>query len=296
MADDQMLKVLITGANGMLGRTLNRVLSGDFCVIPTDLHEADITDQEAFSAVVKKYAPDVVIHCAAMVQVDDCETLREKAFRINAEGTRNVAECCAQNNIRLIAISTDYVFDGKSDTPYSEYDAPGNAATVYGKSKFAGEEAVRELLPDNSVICRISWLYGDGGPSFVHTMLKLAASGKTNLKVVNDQFGNPTSTDAVAGAIRNILSRRELTGVFHLTCEGVTTWMDFARKIFEFAGIDCTVNGCTTEEFPRPAPRPRFSALEKRRLREENLPPMPHWEEALRVFINQQFNQQGVSK
>ena len=282
------LRILLTGGQGMLGRTLVRILGKDFQVIPTDLPEADITNIVSFGNVLDKYTPDVVIHCAAMTQVDDCESKKDQAYLINAVGSANVAKCCCERNIRLIAISTDYVFDGKSSIPYNEFDVPSGAGTVYGKSKAAGEREILSAHP-NSVICRISWLYGAGGPSFVHTMIKLADSGKTQLKVVDDQFGNPTSTTAVANALRNILQRPELTGVFHLTCEGIVSWKGFAEKIFELSDRSCQVAGCTTEEFPRPAPRPHYSALDKMRLRLCGLPPMPNWQDALKEFISEEF-------
>ena len=283
------MRVLLTGGKGMLGRTLCSVLADEFEVVPTDLPEADITDISGFGKVLDKYAPEAVIHCAAMTQVDDCESKQDLAYRLNAFGSANVARCCKERGIRLIAISTDYVFDGKSAVPYNEFDIATGGDTVYGKSKFAGERAIRELAPE-SVICRISWLYGPGGPSFVHAMMKLAASGKNELKVVDDQHGNPTSTFAVANGLRNILKHPELSGVFHLTCEGVTTWKGFAEKIFEYAGVDCKVNGCTTEEFPRPAPRPHHSALDKMMLRIAGLPPMPDWQDALKEFMDKEFN------
>ena len=284
-----VMRILLTGGRGMLGRTLCSVLSDEFEVIPTDLPEADITDFATFGSVLDKYTPDVVIHCASMTQVDDCESKQDLAFRLNAYGSANVAVNCKKRSIRLIAVSTDYVFDGKSEIPYNEFDTATGGDTVYGKSKFAGEREIRTIYPE-SVICRISWLYGAGGPSFVHTMMKLAASGKTELKVVDDQHGNPTSTFAVANALRGIIKRPELTGVFHLTCEGVTTWKGFAEKIFEYAGVDCKVNGCTTDEFPRPAPRPHYSALDKMMLRIAGLPPMPAWQDALKEFMAKEFN------
>ena len=282
------MRVLLTGGKGMLGRTLCSVLGDEFEVIPTDLPEADITDAAGFGNILDKYAPDAVIHCAAMTQVDDCESKQDLAFKLNALGSANVAGCCKKRGIRLIAISTDYVFDGDSEKPYNEFDSATGGNTVYGKSKFAGEQAIRQLYPE-SVICRISWLYGPGGPSFVHAMMNLAASGKKELKVVDDQHGNPTSTFAVANGLREILKRPELFGVFHLTCEGVTTWKGLAEKIFEYAGVDCKVNGCTTEEFPRPAPRPHHSALDKMMLRITGLPPMPDWQSALKEFIAKEF-------
>ena len=281
------MKVLLTGGKGMLGRTLVRELS-DFEVLPTDLPEADITDAAAFDALLKREKPDAVIHCAAMTAVDKCETEIDFAYKLNAFGTANVAAACHRNNVRLIAISTDYVFEGNSDRPYNEFDTANGGNTIYGKSKFAGEEAVRRHCPDH-VICRISWLYGMGGPSFVHAMLKLADGARPELKVVADQIGNPTSTTAVARQLRHILKNRELVGTFHTTCEGEASWADFAAEIFRLRGIDQKIVPCRTDEFPRPAPRPANSRLDKMMLRLAGLPPMPHWKDALAEFIAAEF-------
>ena len=283
-----MPRLLITGARGMLGRTLQREfprLLPDAELLPTDLPEGDITDENAFSRLLEQAAPNAVIHCAAMTAVDRCESERELAFRLNAEGTANVARACCRCNARLIAISTDYVFDGTLDRPYNELDRATGGATVYGQSKFAGEEAVREFCPDH-LICRISWLYGPGGPSFLHAMLKLADGTRPELKVVDDQHGNPTSTFAVAEKLAALLLRPELRGTFHLTCEGEATWADFAEEIFLQRGIRQKVIRCSTAEFPRPAPRPANSRLEKAMLRRYNLPPMPDWRAALADFFN----------
>ena len=272
----------------MLGRSLVSELADGFDVIATDLPEADITDEKSIEAAVDRYAPDAVIHCAAMTAVDKCESERELAFRLNETGTANVATVCRRHGIRLIAISTDYVFDGDADRPYSESDIPTGGRTVYGQSKFAGEEAVRKLCPDH-VIARISWLYGSGGPSFVHAMISLADGSRPVLKVVADQHGNPTSTIAVARALREVLKLPELRGTFHLTCEGEATWAEFAEEIFRLAGIDQKVQPCTTDEFPRPAPRPKNSRLEKAALRIAGLPPMPDWKDALAEFMEAEF-------
>lgn len=281
------MKILLTGGKGMLGRTICAELT-DFEVIPTDLPEADITDAAGFDALLKKVRPDAVIHCAAMTAVDKCESEVDFAYKLNAFGTGNVASACYRNNVRLIAISTDYVFEGNSDRPYHEFDTPSGGQTVYGKSKFAGEEAVRRHCP-NHVICRISWLYGAGGPSFVHAMVNLADGTRPELKVVADQIGNPTSTLAVARKLREILLRPELTGTFHLTCEGEATWADFAAEIFRLTGKNQKIVPCTTAEFPRPAPRPANSRLDKMMLRIAGLPPMPDWKEALAEFIASEF-------
>ena len=277
------MKILLTGGKGMLGRTLVKELT-DFEVIPTDLPEADITDAAGFDALLKREMPDAVIHCAAMTAVDKCETEVDLAYKLNAFGTANVAAACHRNGVRLSAISTDYVFAGDADRPYNEFDFADGGRTIYGKSKFAGEEAVRRHCPDH-VICRISWLYGDGGPSFVHAMLNLADGSRPELKVVADQIGNPTSTAAVARQLRHILNRRELVGTFHTTCEGEASWADFAAEIFRLKGISQKIVPCRTDEFPRPAPRPANSRLDKMMYRLAGLPTMPHWKDALAEFL-----------
>ena len=282
------MKVLLTGGRGMLGRTIERVLGDRFEILATDLPEADITDEAAIDHIIAKARPDAVIHCAAATAVDACEERVDFAFRLNARGSANVAAACHRHGVRLIAISTDYVFSGDAPRPYTEFDRPTGGATIYGQSKFAGEEQIRSLCP-NHCICRISWLYGFGGPSFVHTMLKLADGTRPVLKVVADQVGNPTSALAVAEHLALLLARPALCGTFHLTCEGEASWADFAREIFRLAGRNQAVEGCTTEAFPRPAPRPKNSRLDKMGLRLAGLPPMPTWQDALKTFMEKEF-------
>ena len=281
------MKLLVTGGKGMLGRTIQNEFADCETVI-ADLPEADITDAAGFDRFLVEHKPDAVIHCAAMTAVDRCESDIELAYRLNAFGTANVAASCHRHGTRLVAISTDYVFDGNSDRPYNEFDRATGGATVYGKSKFAGEEAVRMHSP-NHVICRISWLYGHGGPSFVHAMMSLADGSRPMLKVVADQHGNPTSTTAVARQLRNILARPNLVGTFHLTCEGEATWFEFAQEIFRLAGKSQAVSPCTIDDFPRPAPRPKNSRLDKMMLRLAGLPPMPDWHDALAEFMKSEF-------
>ncbi len=282
-----MKRILLTGGRGMLGRTIVKELSEKFEIIPSDLPEADITNPTQFDFVLKKYQPDTVIHCAAMTAVDKCESEIDFAYKLNAFGTANVAAACNRNHIRLIAISTDYVFQGDSQIPYTEFDQANGGNTIYGKSKFAGEQAIRTLCP-NHVICRISWLYGYGGPSFVHAMLKLADGTRPALKVVADQIGNPTSAIAVAHHLALFLEHPELAGLYHLTCEGEASWYDFAVEIFKQCKISQQVIPCTTKEFPRPAPRPLNSRLEKMMLRLAGLPPMPNWKDALSDFLKKE--------
>ena len=278
------MKIMITGAHGMLGRTLTRRLK-DHQVLGVDIEHFDITDAEATRDAIEKFAPDVVIHCAAMTAVDDCQTNKDAAWDINVNGTANIAEACAAVGARLIAISTDYVFSGDSDLPYGEHDTTG-PHTVYGMTKMLGEMAASKYCP-NSTIVRIAWLYGPGGPSFLHTMLRLAAEGVSPLRVVNDQVGNPTSTDAVAEHIKLLLVHPEITGPVHLTCQGRATWLDFAAEIFRMSGSDCIPVPCSTSEFPRPAPRPANSRLDNLVLIKHNIRPMPHWRQALEDFFRE---------
>lgn len=277
------MRILVTGGRGMLGRTLARRLP-EHDLDLADLPDFDITSAEGVARRMTSFRPEVVVHCAAMTAVDLCEGEEDKAVAVNALGSANVAAASSRAGARLVAISTDYVFSGDLDRPYHEWDAPA-PRTAYGRSKLWGEEAVRRHCPDH-VILRIAWLYGPGGPSFAHTMLRLAREGQTALKVVADQVGNPTSTDAVAGCLRQVLVS-PVAGTFHATCEGEASWCDFARAVFEFKGLSVEVRPCTTAEYPRPAPRPANSRLEKRALRLAGLPPMPHWKTALADFFRE---------
>ncbi len=276
------MKLFLTGGKGMLGRTLQRSLRQHELFI-ADLPEVDITDGKGVGQAVAAFKPDVIIHCAAMTQVDACEADPDTAYRINALGSAQVAVAAERQGARLIAISTDYVFDGLLDRPYHEYDAPA-PRTVYGASKLAGEESIRRHCPDHTIL-RIAWLYGEEGPSFLHTMLRLGAQTGAPLKVVDDQLGNPTSTDAVADLIGRLLDN-PVPGVVHGSCEGESTWYGFARMIFRLENLRREIVPCATSEYPRPAPRPANSRLEKRVLRLAGLPPMPHWQEALDKFVS----------
>lgn len=278
------MKVLLTGAAGMLGRTLQRRFAGTHDVVATDRDELDITDQTACNTMLAAHRPATVVHCAAHTAVDRCETEVELAFRLNELGSANVARACQAHGARLIAISTDYVFRGDLDRPYHEGDAP-DPATVYGRSKLAGERAVQANCADHTIV-RIAWLYGSGGPSFLHTMLKLASQAGPPLRVVDDQVGNPTSTDAVADLLLRLLDR-PVGGIVHGTCEGACSWYIFASAVIARAGLARAIEPCATADFPRPAPRPANSRLEKRALRSAGLAPMPGWEETLARFLRE---------
>lgn len=276
------MKIFVTGGNGMLGRTLKRVLT-DVEVTVGDLPSCDITQEACIHEAIAASGADTVVHCAAMTQVDLCESERERAFLVNGTGSANVAKACERLHKRLIAMSTDYVFRGDKPCAYLETDEP-DPQTVYGASKLAGERQIGDLC-ENHLILRLAWLYGDGGPSFLHTMLKLADGTRPVLKVVNDQRGNPTSAVAVAHGLRQVLDRPDVRGIMHFTCEGETTWYDYAREIFHLAQVEQQVDPCTTDEFPRPARRPANSSLEKAALRAWGLPAMPSWQDALWEFM-----------
>ena len=284
------MKIVITGGKGMLGRTLQKELA-EHEIVVADLPDWDVTDDEGFLRKLMAAAPDVVIHCAAMTNVDACEADRDLAFKLNEEGSRNVALACSACGARLLAISTDYVFSGeppREPWAWSETDIP-RPRTVYGLSKFSGEQMVQMLNSDATVL-RIAWLYGAGGPSFVHTMAKLGAEAGAPLRVVNDQRGNPTSAKAVADVIRFLLTRPDVSGIVHATCEDQCTWYDLACEVKRLMGdrFPRAVEPCTTEEFPRPAPRPHNSALKKSVLNVLGYR-TPNWKKALADFVSAEF-------
>ena len=277
------MRILITGGKGMLARTLVAELgkNPDYTLLAPGHTELDITDPMSVTKVFGEFEPEVVLHCAAFTKVDLCESEQARAQEVNVQGSANIAMACKQSNARLIAFSTDYVFDGESG-PYNEFARPTGGINVYGQSKWAAERTIRLDCP-NHVIARVSWLYGPGGPSFVHTMLRLA--GRPCIRVVDDQRGCPTSTLAVAGAITEILQRPHLLGTFHLACQGETTWYGLAREIFALAGIEQNVEPCTSAEYVTPAKRPSNSCLVSVRMKDCGLSPMPHWQESLKSFL-----------
>jgi len=277
------MSILITGAKGMLGREIAKHLANEDLLL-TDVEELDITNTAAVKAAVIENRPSAIIHCAAMTAVDDCESNKQQAFLINETGSANVAHAAAETGSHLIAISTDYVFDGTLDRPYHEADET-NPQSVYGASKLAGERAIQQNCPNHTIL-RIAWLYGPGGPSFVHTMLRLLGQEGEPLKVVNDQVGNPTSTAVVAQAVEECLQHR-LTGIVHATCEGEATWYDFTREIRQITKSKREIEPCTTKEFPRPAPRPANSRLENRARNTVGLQDLAHWQVALESFLTE---------
>ncbi|MBM6387820.1 MAG: dTDP-4-dehydrorhamnose reductase [Paenibacillus sp.] len=283
------MKVLVTGANGQLGRDVVLLLEKEgHSVLACDRDRMDITNQEQCNDVISSYHPEVVIHCAAYTAVDTAERDIDGAYKVNAVGTRNVAVATERAGAKLIYISTDYVFDGNSSSPYQEYDNT-NPQSVYGKSKRAGELLVQSLSSKWFVV-RTSWVYGLYGNNFVKTMLKLGQE-KPKLQVVHDQKGSPTFTVDLAGFILELL-QTEMYGVYHASNSGTCTWYEFTEAIFAEARnvegftIQAQLEPCTTEQFPRPAPRPRNSVMDHLSIRTNGLADIRPWREGLREFIS----------
>ena len=278
------MKILITGANGLLGHELSSILK-DHTLILLSHSQLDISDPESVNKQIDSSSPDIIINSAAYTQVDACETNYDLAFKSNAIGPKNLAIKCKQLGIPLIHISTDYVFEGneKKNSPLVEDDKLG-PKTVYGKTKLEGEKMVQENC-EKYFILRTAWLYGEG-KNFVKTMLSL--SKKNNeLKVVNDQIGSPTYAKDLAKAIKEIIEKKsDKYGIYHVTNKGEVSWYEFAKKIFEIKNIEIKVNPCTSEEFPRPAPRPHYSVLSNQKWIDAGFTPMRDYEEALNEYLD----------
>lgn len=279
-------KVLITGADGMLGTDLvnHFNLQSQFEVIPTTIHNMDVTNPQQVKDVLIAHRPDVVIHCAAYTQVDKAEKEPEICFAVNAEGTKTIATLCRELDAEMIFISTDYVFDGRKKSPYVESDKP-NPLNVYGASKLKGEEYVQSIVPQHKIV-RTAWLNGihcTYGTNFIEAILRNLASEKS-VSVVNDQYGTPTFTFHLAEELALLLDVK-VYGVFHITNQGICSWYEFACAIVEEFGIkDVTVKPIKASQFRSLAKRPEYSVLENARLKELNLPLLPHWREGLAEY------------
>ncbi|MFP7412682.1 dTDP-4-dehydrorhamnose reductase [Priestia filamentosa] len=276
-------KILITGANGQLGKELVELLSTkDFDVYGCSRDDMDITNSEQVQEVINRINPEVILHCAAHTKVDVAESEPEEAYSINAYGTRNVAVAAENIGAKFVYVSTDYVFDGSGIEPYLEF-SPTSPLGVYGKSKLAGEEFVKHLH-SKFFIVRTSWVYGKYGNNFVKTMLKLGAE-KDELSVVADQIGSPTYTVDLAQAILEMIET-EKYGVYHFSNSGSCSWYEFAQAIFEEAGIVVKVNPCTTADFPRPAQRPAYSVFSHMSLRLNGFKKPRAWRDGLVHYLN----------
>lgn len=281
-----MTRWLVTGAAGMLGRELLTLL-GDDDVVGLTRSELDITDLAAVQAAVGDV--DVVVNAAAWTDVDGAETAEAEAFAVNAVGPANLASACAASGARLLHVSTDYVFAGEGVVPYPE-DAPISPRGAYGRTKAAGEWAVRAHLPERSWVVRTAWLYGEHGAGFVNTMLRLEQERDT-LDVVDDQRGQPTWSRDLARRILQMVCDDVPSGTYHGTASGDTTWYALARAVFELVGADPErVRPTTSEHFRRPAPRPAYSVLGHDRWRAVGLPPMRPWEQSVRSALEERLH------
>jgi dTDP-4-dehydrorhamnose reductase len=277
------MKVLVTGAMGQLGSDIVWLWADKCEVYGFGRDQLDITNEEQCRQVVDTLQPDVIVHCAAYTGVDAAESDADRAYQVNAFGTRSLVVAAERVKAKFCYVSTDYVFDGTANVPYTEYDNT-NPQGVYGKSKRAGELLVQSLSTRYFVV-RTSWVYGQHGANFVKTMLKLAGE-RDSLKVVCDQLGSPTYTVDLAQFLQQLVET-ERYGVYHASNTGTCSWYEFAFAIFEERGLNVRVEPCTTEEFPRPAPRPKYSVMDHVAIRANGFQDLRHWREGLRAFLGE---------
>lgn len=285
------MKILILGCNGQLGKDCNTVLSPEHDIVNCDITtctrtRADISKKESVDNLIANHMPEIIINCAAYTAVDKCETEAELAWKVNADGPRNIAQAATTCNAKLIHISTDYVFDGKKQIPqpYTEND-PVSPLGQYGKSKLAGEEAVQEYCSSH-LILRTAWLYSAHGPNFLKTMLRLALQDKRReIKVVDDQYGSLTWSYTLALQIQALLDT-ELTGIIHATAEGYSTWYKGACYFLDKMDVPYKLAPCTTAEYPTPATRPSNSILENKKLKQVDLNLFQDWRDDIDLYVD----------
>ncbi len=283
---DKAKNLLILGADGQLGSDIRLLLESHDLRCPTE-RELDITSRESCHKYCSRTELDCVINCAAFTDVPGCETALDRAREVNALGPKYLAEACAENRILLVQISTDYVFDGRKGSPYVESDVP-SPINAYGMTKLEGEDFVRSTCPDH-IILRTSGLYGKnpclgkGGKNFVQTMLQLAREGKP-IRVVNDEFVSPTYTLEVARLVPRLLGT-EIRGIVHAACQGVCSWYEFAKAIFEISALDPELRPISVSDLQSGVARPPFSALRNQTLEEIDLNIMKTWRGALEEYL-----------
>ena len=288
------MRLVITGSRGQLGNELLSIIKSGYAeigkipegfnmsdVTAIDIDELDISDLDATRKFLTDVHPDAVINCAAFTNVNACETEWEVAYKANAEGPRNLAIVCNELDAKLVHISTDYVFSGDGNRPYLESDTT-DPCGAYGKTKEQGEKFVLDNCK-KAFIMRVAWLYGYVGKNFVKTIIT-AARNNGAVKVVNDQFGNPTSANDVAYHILKVL-KTENYGIYHCTNNGICSWYDFAARIIEKAGVKAMVSPCSTDDYPTPAKRPAYSALDNANLRSTVGDEMRDWQEAIDMYV-----------
>lgn len=278
------MKVLVTGAKGQLGQDVLCLLENQpWEVFGFGREELDITNEEQVREKVLAIKPNIIIHTAAYTQVDQAESDEETAFKVNAEGTKYLAQAAEAVEAKFCYVSTDYVFDGTNNEPYKTNDET-NPQTIYGKSKLAGEQYTSEYCSKYFIV-RTSWVFGLYGNNFVKTMLRLA-NERSELGVVSDQFGSPTYTTDLARFIIGLVETNKY-GIYHASNSGVCSWYEFAKEIFRQSNKSVNVNAISTAEFQRPAQRPAYSALEQKKITEQGLSMLPNWKDALGRYLSQ---------
>ena len=275
------MKILIAGADGQLGRSLQDALKiNEINFLALSRKKMDITDLSQVRKLLCNYGANVVINAAAYTNVEQAELDPDKAFEVNQNGARNIAIASRELNSKLIHISTDYVFSGKRDFPW-KVDSHANPLSVYGKSKLAGENSIREEWSENSLIIRTAWLYSQYGNNFYRTILQLASKDSASIKVVNNQFGQPTSAADLSSFLLSTLAQDIPSGCYHATNSGYTSWYEFARHIFELSGADPgRIEPISSENYTAKAPRPEYSVLDNATWRDFGINPLGPWQES----------------
>ena len=277
------MKVLVTGVKGQLGYdVVNELEKRGLAAVGVDIEEMDITDAQSVDSVIREAAPDAVIHCAAYTAVDAAEDNVDVCRKVNAEGTANIARVCKDLNIKMMYISTDYVFDGQGERPW-EPDDERNPLNVYRQTKYEGEAAVTDAL-DKYFIVRIAWVFGVNGKNFIKAILNKAQTVDT-LTVVNDQFGSPTYTYDLARLLVDMI-QTDKYGFYHATNEGICTWYDFASEIIRQAGLETKVLPVSAAQYPAKAKRPTNSRMSKEKLTENGFDKLPTWQDALSRYLD----------
>ena len=280
------MRILVTGANGQLGNCLRKTFSNDkdLEVVYTDVQDLDITDREEVDHFIRENNFDFIVNCAAYTAVDRAETDDLKAAAINTVAVGNIAQAAAKHRVKVIHISTDYVFNGENYRPDEENDEP-YPRSIYGRTKLEGEGILTSFCQD-ALIIRTAWLYSEFGGNFVKTMLRLASENKS-INVVADQIGSPTYAGDLADAIHHILRHNKwLPGIYHFTNEGVASWFDFSKAIFELAGKNVEVNPIPTSQYPTPAKRPLYSVLSKMKIKNTYGVKIPYWRDSLKKCLS----------
>lgn len=281
------MKILVTGVKGQLGHDVVKCLKErQIDCIGAGREDFDITDLEAVRRFLAKEAPTGVIHCAGYTAVDKAEEEQDICRKVNADGTRNLALVCREMDLKMLYISTDYVFPGTGETFYEVNDQMG-PLNQYGRTKWEGEEAVKELLTKYFIV-RISWVFGKNGNNFVKTMLRLGKE-REELNVVADQIGSPTYTKDLAPLLCDMIAS-EKYGIYHATNEGICSWAEFAREIFRLAGLSVKVKEVTTEEYVTKAVRPKNSRMSKKSLMEAGFGKLPDWKDALGRYLKEIYS------